>query len=165
MITTLILSLILMAGLFLMLWAGVAFIQDPKYFSSAPKEVRDAILPKAERFKGAHALGWLLAVISILMMAGAVIYGMYDGIRNRFTFMQLFIRFVLMLLSLKAFDILFFDLYLLCNSDFFSHYYPEVKAHLGMHLFGFNAKEHAVMILLCPLIALVLALICSLLIR
>lgn len=71
MLLTIILSVIVMAGLFLMLIAGVAFIQDKKYFTSAPKDVQDAILPREERFKGAHILGWILIVISLVMMLGA----------------------------------------------------------------------------------------------
>lgn len=48
MLLTIILSVIVMAGLFLMLIAGVAFIQDKKYFTSAPKDVQNAILPREE---------------------------------------------------------------------------------------------------------------------
>ena len=56
MLLTIILSIIMMAGLFLMLLAGVAFIQDKKYFTSAPKDVQESILPREERFHGQHAI-------------------------------------------------------------------------------------------------------------
>ena len=48
---TIILSLVVMLGLFLMLIAGVAFIQDKKYFTSAPKDVQESLLPKKEDLK------------------------------------------------------------------------------------------------------------------
>ena len=38
MILTIGLSIMMMAGLFLMLWGGVGFLQDKRFFSSAPKE-------------------------------------------------------------------------------------------------------------------------------
>lgn len=157
MIFTLILSAVMMAGLFLLLLAGVGFIQDKKFFASAPKEVQEAIQPRKERFPGAHILGWLLAVVSVVLMGGAVVFGGIDGIGNHFTFLQFFIRFLVMLWLLKAFDILFFDWFLLCRSGFFSHFYPEVKELLGTHLFGFNKKSHVIQIIACMMIALVLA--------
>ena len=142
MLTTIILSLVMMAGLFLMLYAGVALIQNPRFFSSAPKEVQAAVQPKPERFRGAHFFGWFLAIIAIVLMGGAVFFGCWDGIRNGYSFGQFFLRFLIMLLSLKAYDVLFFDFFLLCRSDFFPRYYPEVKELLGPHLFGYNWKSH-----------------------
>ena len=52
MLITILLSLMMMAGLFLMLWSGVGFIQDKKFFSSAPKEAIE-VTPDyvPERFK------------------------------------------------------------------------------------------------------------------
>lgn len=43
MILTLFLSSIMMAGLFLLLLAGVGFIQDKKFFTPAPKAVYEAV--------------------------------------------------------------------------------------------------------------------------
>ena len=160
MLTTIILSLVMMAGLFLLLYAGVGLVQDKKFFSSAPKEVQEAVMPRDERFPGAHALGWVLAVTAILMMAGAVVYGGWDGIRNSFSFRQYFFRFLIMFWSLKAYDILFFDYVLLCRSGFFPHFYPEVRPVLGPHLFGYNRNTHLCHILASPVLAAVLAWIC-----
>ncbi|MBE6130045.1 MAG: hypothetical protein E7185_12340 [Erysipelotrichaceae bacterium] len=162
--TTIILSLIMMAGLFLMLYAGVGLIQDRKIFTSAPKEVQEAVLPRNERFPGAHLLGWLFAAAAVLLMTGAVIYGARDAALNHFTFGQSFARFLVMLLLLKAFDIGFFDWFLLCNKGFgfFQRFYPEVGKVLSRQLFGYNWKTHLCHILASPLIAAVLAWICSL---
>ncbi len=70
MIITLVLSVVMMAGLFLMLLAAVAFVQDKRLFSSAPKDVQRVIQPREERFPGAHAIGWLLIILSLIMMIG-----------------------------------------------------------------------------------------------
>ncbi|MCD8142420.1 MAG: hypothetical protein LUD83_03980, partial [Clostridiales bacterium] len=40
------------------------------------------------------------------------------------------------------YDILFFDWYLLCHSNFFPHFYPEIKDVMRPQMFGFNKKEH-----------------------
>ncbi len=146
MITTIFLSVIMMVGFFLMLLSAVGFIQDKKLFTSAPKEVQEAVLPRDERFPGAHAIGWIMLAAAVLMMIFPLIYGGIDGMSNDYNFMQYFIRFAVMFMLLKAFDIFFFDWFLLCHSNFFQHYYPETKPYLGPQQFGFNKKDHVVQI-------------------
>ncbi len=163
MLCTIVLSAVLMAGLFLLLFAGVALIQDKKYFTSAPKDIWEAILPHEERFPGAHVLGWALGIAAMLMMLGAVLYAGWDGMQNSFAYMHFFVRYVTMFLLLEAFDILFFDLFLLTHSRFYQHYYPETEGCAGFHRFGFNWKSHLAAIVLCPLAAAVLAYVCTLL--
>ena len=164
MLITIVLAIVMMARLFLMLWAEVGFIQDKRFASSAPKEEL-AVVPdtKPERFKGQHAVGWCMVVLSIVLIGGALILGAWDGIRNGYTFRQFFVRFLVMLLLLKAFDIGFFDWILLCNQgfNFFPHYYPEVKDVLGPYLFGYNRKSHLVQILLAFAVSAILAWVCT----
>lgn len=163
MIVTILLSLMMMAGLFLMLLSGIGFIQDKRFFTSAPREVQDAVHPRAERFRGAHAIGWVMAAVSLLMMGGAIVIGAVDGIRAGYSFGQFFVHFLVMLLLLKAFDILFFDWILLCNAGFgfFPHFYPETKEVLGRHLFGYNIRTHLIHIAVFPFAAAALAWICT----
>lgn len=166
MLLTILLSVMMMLGLFLMLWGGVGFIQDKRFFSSAPKEGLEVIPDKKpERFSGQHAVGWVMIVFAFVFMLGALVLGALDGIVSDYDFWQLFLRFMIMLLGLKAFDIGFFDWVLLCNDGlhFFSHYYPETNGVYGRHLFGYNWKTHLSHIIAgIPLCAL-FAWICTLL--
>jgi len=151
MVLSILFSVMMMAGLFLMLWGGVGFIQDKRFFSSAPKEIVEAVPDrKPERFKGQDVIGWLMIGLSFVFMLGSIVLGVWDGIRNDYGFWQFFLRFVIMLLGLKAFDIGFFDWVLLCNNGFhfFSHYYPETNGVYGRHLFGYNWKTHLAHIVL-----------------
>ena len=145
MLLTVLFSIMAMAGLLLLLWAEVGFIQDKRFASSAPEEEL-AVIPdtKPERFRGQHALGWAMAVAALALMAGALWLGAWDGIRHGFTWGQFFARFLAMFWMVKAFDIGFFDWVLLCHQGFhfFPHYYPEVKEVLGPHLFGYNRRTH-----------------------
>ena len=99
MLITILLSLMMMAGLFLMLWSGVGFIQDKKFFSSAPKEAIE-VTPDyvPERFKGQHAVGYVMAALSLVLMGGAVILGAWDGIKNEYGFWQFFVLYAAQLL-------------------------------------------------------------------
>lgn len=163
-VITVLLSLIMMAGLFLMLLSGVGFIQDKRFFSSAPKEVREVVPDsKPERFRGQHIIGWIMALFSIVLMIGAVLTGAIVGVNERMTFAQLFIRFIVMFFSLKAFDIGFFDWVLLCNAgyNFFPGYYPETKKVLGHYLFGYNWKTHLAHVIASFPAAALIAWICT----
>ncbi len=164
MLLTILLSIMMMAGLFLMLLSGIGFIQDKRFFTSAPRQVQDVVKPREERFPGAHAIGWILAAVSFLLMGGAIVIGAANGIHEGYGFWQFFVRFLVMLLLLKAFDVLFFDWVLLCNAgfNFFPHFYPETKPVLSRHLFGYNWKTHLEHIIAFPFASAALAWICTL---
>lgn len=77
--------------------------------------------------------------------------------------LMLMLGLFLMLFGLKAFDIVFFDWFLLCNAgfNFFPHFYPETKEVLGHYLFGFNWKTHLLHVLVgIPVMAFV-AMVCT----
>lgn len=127
---------------FLVLYGGVGLIQDKRFFSSAPKENLDAIPDRKERFRGAHALGWMVEGFAMLLFIGAAILSVWDGVRNDFGFLNFFGRFLFMLYCMEVYDIVFFDWVLLCHSGFFPHFYPELKGVVGPHMFGYNKKAH-----------------------
>ena len=91
MTVTVLAAVLMMIAYFLILYAGVAFIQDKRFFSSAPQENLAAIPDKKERFHGAHAVGCLIAVFAILLFAGAIVLAAWDGVRNHFGFFKFFL--------------------------------------------------------------------------
>ena len=150
-----------------MLLAAVAFIQDKKMFSSAPKEAQEVILPREkELFYGARAIGWTLMVFSILMILGSFAVGVWDGVRCGFTFWQFFTRFVLMFTIYKAYDMVCFDYFLLMKFHFFQFYFPEVESVYSNpnRKYGFNIKSQLLKLLVIfPAASAVVAGICTLL--
>ena len=69
MLLTVFLAIVFCAAMALMLLSAVAFIQDNKLFSSAPKEAREVLIQREqELFYGARAIGWTLFIISVLMV-------------------------------------------------------------------------------------------------
>ena len=75
-------AILLMAAYFLVLYGGVGFIQDKRFFSSAPKENLNAIPDKKERFRGAHIIGWIIEGIAVLLFLAAAVLEMC--IRDRY---------------------------------------------------------------------------------
>ena len=142
---TLLLTLMLMAAYFLMLYGVVGLLQEKRFFSSAPREVL-AALPekKPERFPGAHAMGWIMEGLAAAMFLAALVLAVWDGDQRGYGFGDFFLRFCVMLYGMEVYDILFFDWVLLCHFGFYPHFYPEVKGIVGPRLFGFNKKAHLV---------------------
>ena len=52
---------------------------------------------------------------------------------------------------------------LLCHSNFFPHYYPELKGVVGPQMFGYNKKQHILHFVLDLPLSAVLAWVCTLL--
>ena len=96
-------TIVFCAAITLMLLSAVAFIQDKRFFSSAPKEAQEVILPREnELFYGARVIGWTLMVFSILMILGVGVISVWDGFRCEFNFRQFFLRFVFSLLCFRV---------------------------------------------------------------
>lgn len=149
-----------------MLFAAVAFIQDKKFFGTAPKDVQEKVQDHEERFPGMHILGYVLGIAAIAMIAVAVIIAVWDGIKKDYGFLQFFIRFLIMLEGYKIWDMLFLDNYLLTKSNFFQHYYPEIEGCESLKKSGrqlYNFKEQILKLLVVfPLVSLAIAELCVL---
>lgn len=155
-------SFLVMAAYFLLLYAGVGLIQEKKFFS-APREVFAAVPErKAECFRGAHILGWYLGILAMLLFLGAAVLAAWDGIKNSFPFGAFFARYLVILYVMEVYDILFFDWVLLCHSNFFPYFYPEVKGIAAPQLFGYNKKAHLTHSLLYIPLSAALAWVCTL---
>ena len=162
MVITIVATVMIWVAYFLILYGGVGFIQDKRFFSSAPKENLEAIPDSKERSRGAHAIGWIIEVIALLMFIGAVVLGVWDGVKNDYGFLNFFARFLIMLYCMEIYDICFFDWVLLCHSNFFPHFYPELKGVVGPHMFGYNKKTHILHFIIYIPICAVVAWICTL---
>ena len=165
MLLTVFLAIVLCAAVSLMLLSAVAFVQKKEFFSSAPKEAQEAILPREkELFYGARTIGWTLMIFSILMILGTGAVSIWDGFRSGFGFWQFFTRFVLIFTIYKVYDMVCFDYFLLMKFRFFQHYYPEVGSVYPLKKYGYNLKSQLLKLLVIfPAASALAAWICSLL--
>jgi len=164
MLLTVFLSIVFCAAITLMLLSAVAFIQDKRFFSSAPKEAREVLLQRDnELFYGARIIGWTLMLFSILMILGVGAISIWDGFRSGFTFRQFFVRFVIIFTIYKLYDMICFDYFLLMKFRFFQYYFPEVGSVYPPKKYGFNIKSQLLkLFVIFPAVSALAAWICSL---
>ena len=163
MLLTAFLALVFCVAITLMLFSAVAFIQDKKFFSSAPKEAQEVIIPREkELFYGARTIGWTLMVFSILLILGVGVISIWDGFRSDFTFRQFFLRFVLIFTIYKIYDMICFDYFLLMKFKFFQYYFPEVDSVYTGRKYGYNIKSQLLKLLVIfPTVSALAAWICT----
>ena len=102
-------------------------------------------------------------IISILMILGVGAVSIWDGFRSSFSFIQFFLRFVTIFTVYKAYDMIFFDWFLLCKFHFFQHYYPEVESVYSGRKYGYNIKSQLLKLLVIfPAVSALAAWICTL---
>ncbi len=163
MLLTVFLAIVFCVAITLMMFSAVAFIQDKKFFSSAPKEAQEVIIPREkELFYGARAIGWTLMVFSILLILGVGVISIWDGFRSGFSFWQFFFRFVSIFTVFKVYDMICFDYFLLMKYKFFQYYYPEVDSVYTGRKYGFNIKSQLLKLLVIfPVASALAAWICT----
>ena len=163
MLFTIFLAIIFCAAITMLLVAAVAFVQDTRFFSSAPKEAREALQQRdKELFYGARVMGWVMMIFSAVVILGVGVVSIWDGFRSGYTFWQFFLRFVLIFTIYKVYDMVFFDYFLLLKFRFFQHYYPEVTSAMENRKYGFNLKSQLLKLLVIfPAASALAAWICT----
>ena len=163
MLLTIFLAIVFCVAITLMMFSAVAFIQDKKFFSAAPKEAQEVIIPREkELFYGARTIGWTLMIFSFLLILGVGVISIWDGFRSDFTFLQFFLRFVLIFNIYKIYDMICFDYFLLMKYKFFQYYFPEVESVYSGRKYGFNIKSQLLKLLIIfPAASALAAWICT----
>ena len=163
MVLTVFLAIVFCAAITLLLISAVVFVQDKRFFSSAPKEALEVLKPRNEElFYGARAIGWVLMLLSVLAILGVGVIAVWDGFRSGYSFARFFLRFMLIFTIYKAYDMIFFDWFLLCKFHFFQHYYPEVESVYNGRKYGYNIKSQLLKLLVIfPAASALAAWICT----
>ena len=164
MLLTIFLAIVFCVAITLMMFSAVAFIQDKKFFAAAPKEAQEVIIPREkELFYGARTIGWTLMIFSFLLILGVGVISIWDGFRNDYTFLQFFLRFVLIFNIYKIYDMICFDYFLLMKYKFFQYYFPEVESVYSGRKYGYNIKSQLLKLLIIfPAASALAAWICTL---
>ncbi len=162
MVTTLLITLFFCVVMFLVIWAGVAFYPIPKLAEFMPQDIQEKLKDHKAPFKGAKAIGLGIIIVGVVVLIGAFVYAVWDGMRRDYGFLQFFVRFLIILYGEKLFDILGLDYFLITKTHFFQHYFPETEGCAGYHQFGYNRKEQMVRLVSYPFVCAFIAWICTL---
>ena len=107
-------------------------------------------------------MGRVMMILSVLMILGVGVLSIWDGLRSDYSFRQFFLRFVLIFTVYKAYDMVFFDWFLLCRFRFFQYYFPETAPALRDRRYGFNLKSQLLKLLIIfPAASAIAAWICT----
>lgn len=162
MAVTIIIVAIICADLFLAIWGAAAFMPPRRVSKWLSKDLREVMNKLPDKSKFSTFVGTVILALGCLIYAGAIIYVAYDGIKNGFSFWNFFVRFMIIMYCVKAFDIIVLDWFLITKTKFFQHFYPETEGNPGYSQFGFNKKQQITRIVLFPFICLGMAGICML---
>ena len=164
MLLTIFLTIVFCVAITLMMFSAVAFIQDKRFFASAPKEAQEVIIPREkELFYGARIIGWTLMIFSMLLILGVGVISIWDGFRSGFTFLHFFARFELIFSVYKIYDMICFDYFLLMKFKFFQYYFPEVDSVYSGRKYGYNLRSQLLkLFVIFPVASALAAWICTL---
>lgn len=134
----------------------------PKFaVTSMPEDIKTIIRSRPDAPKWRTALGYACAGIIFLGLLGTLVYAGVDAVRKHFGFAQSFVRFLILLMGYKAFDIICLDWWLITKSHFFQKVFPETEGCEGYRQFGFNRKKQLARLIAFPIVSLIIAWILS----
>jgi hypothetical protein len=122
-----------------------------------PEDVREAAKDHVDPPKNKQMIAHcFLALFLISMFAGVIYIGM-DGIRNDIGYLQLTLRFIVLLYVMKIFDILVQDQWVVMTVGYFKKIFPETAECEGWKNRGFNNRNQIVRIILYPFLCMLTA--------
>ena len=153
MLVTFLLTLGMMVLFTLIEWVACEFMPMPSMAGFFPEDVQERLKPRLEKLTMTpkRIIGMILFILILLGMLGIFVFAGVDGIRNGFTYGQFLIRFLIIGVGIKLFDIIVFDWFVITKTHYFQHFFPETEGCEGWHQFGYNRKQQlrqTVMILL-----------------
>ena len=119
------LTFLLTAGmivlLFLAIWAATLALPYKGLTKSFPKDVQERLAPRLDNLpmSGKRVFGCVILVFLLVAMFGIIIYAGVDGIRQEYSFGRLLLRFLIIMIEVKAFDIVGLDFFLLTKNALF----------------------------------------------
>ena len=135
----------------------------PKFaVTSMPEDIKKIIRGRPDYPKWRTALGYTLAALIFLGLLGVLIYAGIDAVKNNFSFGQIFVRYLILLMGYKAFDIICLDWWLITKSGLFQKVFPETVGCEGYKQFGFNRNKQIPRLIAFPVFSLIIAGILSL---
>ena len=160
MILTIVLAFSGCVLLFLMIWEATVTMPFAALAKNFPKDVQEKLKPRIKNLPltPKRVVGGIILVILILAWLGLFIVAGIDGKANGFGYWDYAVRFLIIGMAVKVFDIVGLDFFLLTKTKFFQHYFPETEGCEGWKQFGYNRKQQTRQCIIIPICCLLSAL-------
>ena len=141
------LTFLLTAGmivlLFLAIWAATLALPYKGLTKSFPKDVQERLAPRLDNLpmSGMRVLGCVILIFILAAMFGIIIYAGVDGIRQEYSFGRLLLRFLIIMIGVKVFDIVGLDFFLLTKTHFFSIIFRRQKVAQAGRSLGLTVRN------------------------
>lgn len=147
---TLGLSLAGCALLFFCIWGVTVTLPDKRLAKNFPQDVQEALKPRLDHLPMSprRVVGWVILLLFIVGYIALFVIGGIDGVHRGYAYWQFLLRFLVIGLVIKAFDIIALDYFLLTKTHFFQHYFPETEGCSGWQDFGYNRSQQCRQIVL-----------------
>lgn len=161
MLMTILLALAGCVLLFLMIWEATLTMPFSALAKNFPPDVQERLKPRLENLPltPKRVVGGIILVILILAWGGIFLIAGIDGKAHGFGYWDYAIRFLVIGMAVKAFDIGCLDFILLTKTKFFQHYFPETEGCEGWQQFGYNRKQQTRQCIIIPICCLLCALV------
>lgn len=111
-----------------------------------------------------NILGVCIMIAGFVGVAAVFIWATVDTVKSELSFIEAFIRFLIITEGYKLFDIICFDYLMLTKLKLPAKMYPETAGAKGYDNFGFNAKSQITKLVVFCVTSLVLAFVLTVII-
>ena len=162
MVLTITMMLCWIVLLMFQIWVSAEFMPMRQLAGFFPQDVQAALKPRLDSIKTTPKviIGRILLAVTMILYVVVLIWAGADGMKNGYSFMQFMIRFLVIFLGTKAFDMIGLDYFLLTKTQFFQKRFPETKDCEGWKQYGYNRKQQISQIIMLVILSPVLAALC-----
>ncbi len=161
MILTVLLTFALMILLFFSIWMATIFMPFAVLAKNFPEDIQERLEPRLAELEKRpfkeKIIGQIIFILCMSAMLVVMLIGGIDGIHQNYNYWQFLLRFLIMGIGVKAFDIIGLDFFLLTKTHFFQHYLPETEGCAGWQDFGYNRKQQLRQCIMIPVCCAVMA--------
>lgn len=119
----------------------------PKFGSKhfgLPEDLARMIDQMPDRPMWVNILGIILMIAGFAGAIAVLIWAGVDAVKTDMSFLQTFLRFLIILDGYKLYDIIFFDYLWLTKLKIPQKIYPQTEGNKGYDSFGFNLKSQII---------------------
>ncbi len=126
-----------------------------------PEDLTKMMMKMPDRPLWVNILGLFIMLAGFAGAVGVLVWAGFDAVKTDMSFVQIFLRFLIILDGYKLYDIICFDWLFLTKWKIPQKIYPQTAGAKGYDSFGFNTKSQIIKLFVFAGISLLAAAIIS----